>query len=78
MKKWTDFLSEDVYNRLANCRSLKADILPLAKAKWAVIQHKEGFTQEDALVSVLELLDCNGCEYDLTIDEYNDILTQIL
>ena len=77
MKKWTDFLSEEVYNRLAHCRSTKADILPLAKAKWAVIQHKEGFAPEDALVAVLELLDCNGCDFDLTKDEYNDILSCI-
>ena len=74
MKKWTEFLSEDVYNRLAACRSTKSDILPLAKAKWAAIRHKEGFTPEDALVAVLELLDCNGCYFDLTTDEYNDIL----
>ena len=77
MKKWTEFLSEEVYNRLAACRSTKADILPLAKAKWAVIRHKEGFTPEDALVAVLELLDCNSCYFDLTTDEYNDILSCI-
>lgn len=78
MTRWTDFLSEAVYNRLAACRSTKADILPLAKAKWTVLQHREGFAPEDALVSVLELLDCNSCYFDLTADEYNDILNQIL
>ena len=78
MKKWTDFLSEEVYNRLAACRSIKADILPLAKAKWTILQHKEGFAPADALVSILELLDCNSCYIDLTIDEYNDIISQII
>ena len=33
---------------------------------------KEGFTKEDALVAVLELLDSNGQDIDLTTDEYND------
>ena len=78
MRKWTDFLSEEVYNRLAACRSTKEDVPPLAKAKWAILQHKEGFTPEDALVSILELLDCNSCNFDLTIDEYNDILSEII
>ena len=26
-KKWTDLLDQDVYNRLANCRSKKEDVL---------------------------------------------------
>lgn len=74
--KWTDTLSEEVYNRLASCHSRKEDILPLAKARWLYIALK-GYDKEDALVYVLELLDCNGCCFDLTTDEYNDILSCI-
>ncbi len=77
MKKWTDFLSEEVYNRLAHCRSTKADILPLAKAQWTVLQHEEGFTPESALNAILGTLERNGCDFDLTKDEYNDILSCI-
>ena len=75
-KKWTDRLPAEVYNRLCNCRSYKADIETLTNAKWAEMQDagkdKEEFTKEDALVAVLELLDSNGQDIDLTTDEYND------
>ena len=33
-KKWIDFLPEDVYQRLANCNSVKSDIPALVDAKW--------------------------------------------
>lgn len=75
---WTDKLENDVVKRLANCNSLKRDIEPLTNAKWAAMKEagkdKQGFTKEDALVSVLELLDCNGQCFDLTADEYNEII----
>ncbi len=75
-KKWTDILPTDVYNRLCNCRSYKTDIETLTNAKWTAMQYagkdKEGFTKEDALVAVLEVLDSNGQEFALTTDEYND------
>ena len=77
-KSWTDSLAQDVYQRLANCRSLKSDILPLAQAKWAAIKNKKGFTKEDALVAVLELLDSNGAVFGLTQTEYDDILNGII
>lgn len=71
---WTDSLPEDVYNRLANCRSRKSDILTLANAKWNYIKKSGKYAKEDALIQVLELLDCNCCDYELTMDEYNEIL----
>lgn len=77
-KKWTDLLEEGVYVRLSECRSRKADILPLAQAKWATIKNDPDFTKEDALVQVLELLDCNSQFFDLTRDEYDDILNSII
>lgn len=77
-KKWTDLLDQDVYNRLANCRSKKEDVLPLAQAKWATLKQKEGFGKEDALIAILELLDCNSCEVDLSLEDYNNILCQII
>ena len=78
MKKWTDRLDKDVYNRLCHCKTVKSDILPLAQAKWMDLKERPGFEKEDALVAVLELLDCNSCYFDLSVDEYNDILAQII
>lgn len=77
--KWTDRLKSGVLERLENCRSRKNDIPDLVNAKWAFFKQKgkekEGFTKEDALVSVLELLDCNGQDFvaNLTVDEYNEL-----
>ena len=76
-KKWTDLLASDVYARLCNCCSRKSDILPLARAKWTQLKTKPGYEEEDALVAVLELLDCNSIYIDLTPDEYDDILYQL-
>ncbi len=79
-KKWTDLLSSAVYSRLANCYSTKEDVLPLAQARWAWLKHIKatGYVKEDALVYVLELLDSNSVDIDLTRDEYDDILNSII
>lgn len=34
---------------------------------------KQGFTKEDALIAVLEHVECNGCDFELTLDEYNEL-----
>lgn len=77
MKKWTDYLSEDVYSRLCNCQTRKSDLPNLVNAKWSSLidagKDKAGFTKEDALIAVLELLDCNSCCFDLTAEEYNNL-----
>lgn len=77
MKKWVDYLSGDVYNRLANCTTTKADLPKLVNAKWKHYQDigkdEKGFTKEDALIDVLELLDCNSVEFFLTADEMNEL-----
>ena len=73
--KWTDNLPEDVYNRLCNCCSRKSDLETLVNVKWAAMveggKKAQGFTKEDALVSILDLLDCNGQFFDLTPAEYD-------
>jgi hypothetical protein len=75
MKKWTEHLTADVYSRLGNCRTIKNDLEQLVNAKWLSYKEsgkdKDGFTKEDALISVLEHLDCNGFDTDLSHDEYN-------
>lgn len=75
---WTDRLPSDVYRRLANCRSYKEDIVPLAQAKWASKKAVPGYTKEDALIQILELLDSNSQPFDLTRREYDDILSEII
>lgn len=77
MGKWADHLPEDVYVRLADCRSTKADVQTLVNAMWYWFREKgndrRGYTKEDALISVLELLDCNSCDIELTSDEYQEM-----
>jgi len=78
-KNWTDLLDRNVYSRLANCTSTKEDILPLTQAYWNGKLKNSGkdYAVEDALISVLELLDENGRYYDLTSDERDDILYEV-
>lgn len=62
-KHWTDYLPTDAYERLCECRNVKNDIPVLVNARYAWLQSREQskhFTKEDALVYVLELLDCNS------------------
>ncbi len=77
MSRWTDHLPESVYTRLCNCRTQKADIPALVNARWRDFvesgKDKTGFTKEDALISVLELLDCNSCGVEITEDEYKNL-----
>ena len=79
MRKWTETLNTDVYNRLCDCHSIKDDLPILVNAKWLSYKEKgkdkEGFTKEDALVAILELLDSNGQWElaDLTKEEYDEL-----
>lgn len=73
--KWTDHLPADVYTRLCNCRSRREDIETLVNTRWWYMKEtgkdKEGFTKEDALVYILDLLDSNSQYIDLTRVEYD-------
>lgn len=75
---WTYNLRSDVRERLCECRSIKPDLENLVNTKWAAMveagKDKRGFTKEDALISILELLDCNGLYFDLTKEEYNNLI----
>lgn len=72
---WTDYLSEGVERRLGNCHSSRSDIEELVNTRWFWMKEhgkdKEGFTKEDALVYILDLLDCNSQYIDLTKAEYD-------
>ena len=76
---WLYSLPSDVYTRLCECRNVKSDLPILVNARWAWMKDRRekfvGFTKEDALVYVLDLLDANS-QYrltELTVDEYNDL-----
>lgn len=79
---WTWNLPGDVYTRLCECHNIKEDIPVLVNTRWAWMKTKEkysGFTKEDALVYILELLDANSQWElaDLTVDEYNELRKEI-
>lgn len=76
MKTWVDALPEVVYNRLANCQTIRTDLPILLAEKWGWMKGKAGYTKEDCLVDILELLDCNGLEEvtDLTIEEWESLV----
>ena len=77
-KRWTDGLDEHVYARLGNCCSRKSDILPLAQAKWNSMRDDPEYTKENALIEILDLLDCNSQFFDLSKAEYDGIIFNIL
>ncbi len=74
-KRWTDLLPGDVSRRLAECRNTRDDVQILVNVKWAFMKErgkdKEGFTKEDALVDILDLLDSNSQYLDLSREEYD-------
>ena len=80
MANWMDKLPADVYSRLAACRSRRSDIGILVNCKWAAMveagKRDEGFTKENALVSILDLLDSNDQFVDLTRAEYNALIAE--
>ena len=84
MKKWFDYLGEDIGRRLGECRNIKADLKPLVQARWAWMKNngkdKEGFTKEDAFIYVAELLDSNSQWElaDLNNEEYADLMAAII
>lgn len=76
-KKWTDNLSGEVYHRLCACRTIRKDLPELVNARWLGYledgKAARGFTSEDAVVEVLDLLDCNSCFFDLSREEYAEL-----
>ena len=74
---WTSYLSNEVSDRLGNCTTIKSDIKELVDAKWRSYKEngkdQRGYTKEDALISILEMLDCNSCYFDLSKEEYNEL-----
>lgn len=80
IKNWTKELPADVYGRLCNCRNIRSDVETLVNVRWAAMvaagMKEDGFTKEDALVYILDLLDSNGQYLDLTRGEYDSLIRE--
>ena len=75
---WLDYLPYNVRLRLAQCQTIKGDLPILLDAKWQWAQdtwHYNGYTKEDMLADILDLLDCNGLNSvtELTIEEWRNL-----
>ena len=71
MSNWCDGLPKYVYARLRCGKTRKSDLPILVDAKWQSNKNTPGYAKEDALKSVLELLDHNGGFIELTNEEYD-------
>lgn len=76
---WFDYLPYNVRLRLAQCQTTKADLPILLDAKWRWAQdtgHYNGYTKDDILVDILDLLDCNGLGSvtELTMEEWRNLV----
>ena len=65
--------------RLAQCQTIKDDLRILldAKCQWAQdTGHYNGYTKDDMLVDILDLLDCNGLDSvtELIIEEWRNLV----
>ena len=75
---WFDYLPYNVRLRLAQCQTTKVDLPILLDAKQQWTQdtgHYSGYTKEDLLDGILELLDCNGLDIGakLTVKEWRNL-----
>lgn len=75
---WLDYLPYSVRLRLAQCQTTKADLPILLDAKWQWTQdtgHYNGYTKDDILADILDLLDCNGLDSvtELTMEEWRNL-----
>lgn len=75
---WLSKLPYDVLHRLEACCTKKSDLPYLVNAKWLDCKEKGrdklGYTKEDVLVDVLDHLDCNSQWFDLTEDEWKELI----
>lgn len=70
--KWTS-LSSAQYERLCDCRSRKEDIFAIARA----YKIEKNYDAVTALEVALEHLDANGQFFDLTQEEWTDLVQDL-
>lgn len=76
---WLDYLPWNVYLRLAQCQTTKDDLPILLNSRCRWVQDTgryNGYTKEDILADILDLLDCNGLDSvtELTIEEWRNLV----
>lgn len=74
---WLDYLPYNVRLRFVQCQTTKGDLSILLDAKWQWAQdtgHYRGYTKDDILIGILDLLDCNGLNNitELTTEEWGE------
>ena len=74
-----NYLPYNVHMRLAQRQTTKGDLPILLDAKWRQAPdtgHYNGYTKEDILADILNLLDCNGLNSvtELTIEEWRNLV----
>ena len=70
--KWAN-LTEAQHTRLCECRSLRKDIVPIAKGYML----EDGYDPERALEITLEHLGSNNQFFDLSNEEWTDYLYEL-
>lgn len=72
--RWQDTLPDDVYERLAECKSWRTDIIPIADAIY-----RSGTTsdKEDAVTLALEHLASNNRIFDYSESDYKRAVAKI-
>ena len=76
---WTDYLPYSVLLRLTQCQTAKSDSPILLDAKCQQAQdtgHCRGYTKDDILADILDLLNCNGLDNvtELTMEEWRNLI----
>lgn len=74
-----DYLPYNVRLHFVQCQTTKGDLLILLNAKWQWAQdtgHYNGYTKDDILADILDLLDCNGLGSvtELTMEEWRNLV----
>ena len=72
--RWQDTLPDDVYERLAECKSRRSDIIPIAQA---IYSHGEANSKDDAILLALEHLASNDQLFNYTEDDYRRAVRRI-
>lgn len=79
-KIWQSYLSEDVYDRLCDCTSMKKDIIPLASAyyNYSPDVSRKGMSKQDCLDYILQwVLEWNGALWSYSDEEYQRWLNKM-
>lgn len=78
---WVDRLPENMRTRLAECRTIKADLDTLIRTRWGWMKEHgqgpaKGYTKMDAAIAVMELIDANGQIIDPTVEEWEALCSE--